>query len=629
MQQLWQIGATTANAVTNLAATSTAGFRNTKVADVTAAAASASVALDNADAADGLKIDGDALSTVNVSGTTEKNASGDATVLKLTVKAGKDVETLTVNSTVAAGTTLDLKETNSGSGSVATVNLKLTGDTSVDASDLNALKTVDASASTGAITLKNTEDTVSTIKTGAGNDDVELKTALSSTVKAASVSTGAGDDIINVNVSGSGTGLTVTVDAGAGNDTITVTGRGAAALAINAGAGDDVVDLTGLTLTTADVINGGEGSDTVIVSAKDTVRTADDFLILNNLLTGFETIKFVGDDEGNYDGDEVGVDALDLSKLAARYTTVEFEYDANVKNVGTQKLIINEDLRAWAAGYKAEEGKDTVYAGTLNIVVQDYDDADVTAYANSVNLTVDASNDNAVVTLDGDLKSASVILVQKLNEEGDAYVGDAEFKLTTFAGNDVDGPVLAELTTLTLSGNGSATVTNGAGTKLVTVNASALNSTEADGSIADGLTYTSNNALAETITLGAGKDTITLNASTVDATDTIVGFSVVKEAGALVAAKSDVLSIDGVVGNQLVKFTTTQTSLELALLDAARYAVDGADKNTLAFQFGNDTYVFVDTDGNGNAANNTVDGGDILVKLVGVNVDDFLALTAA
>jgi GTP cyclohydrolase III len=56
------------------------------------------------------------------------------------------------------------------------------------------------------------------------------------------------------------------------------------------------------------------------------------------------------------------------------------------------------------------------------------------------------------------------------------------------------------------------------------------------------------------------------------------------------------------------KFTTTQTDIDLALKDAAASAHD-----SLVFQLGGDTYVFVD---NGSAAGQ-IDATDTVVKLTG------------
>jgi hypothetical protein len=181
------------------------------------------------------------------------------------------------------------------------------------------------------------------------------------------------------------------------------------------------------------------------------------------------------------------------------------------------------------------------------------------------------------------------------------------------------------MTSLTLTGDGSATVTNGVGTKLVTVDASALASVNVDGDVSAGLTYVSNNASAETIKLGDGIDSITLNASTYGGVgsahsfDTVTGLNLVLEAGSktLDDAASDVLVINGLTLGA-AKFTSTETDLDLVLKAAA--AANNADTahDALVFTFGTDTYVMLD---NGSTAG-LIDAGDTVVKLTGtLNLD--------
>src|SRR5690606_974732 len=139
---------------------------------------------------------------------------------------------------------------------------------------------------------------------------------------------------------------------------------------------------------------------------------------------------------------------------------------------------------------------------------------------------------------------------------------------------------LGGLESLTLSGNGEATVTNVDGTKLVTVDASALNSVDADGAAAAGLSYTSGTTTVETISLGAGNDVIELNASTYDATDTITGFN----------AEADTLNV-GAAGTSFEIYESTASDLDILLKEAAESTTAG---DNLVFQFGGDSYVFID-----------------------------------
>src|SRR5690606_35164298 len=128
--------------------------------------------------------------SATVSGTIVKfDETKGAASLALGVTAGKNVETVTVDT--AFQTTLTVQ--NAGGKSVSTV---------------------DASASVGAVTY-NAATTVANVKTGTGNDNVTLATALSATVKSANVDTGEGNDIVTVNVTSTTAGNTVTVDSGA------------------------------------------------------------------------------------------------------------------------------------------------------------------------------------------------------------------------------------------------------------------------------------------------------------------------------------------------------------------------------------------------------------------------------
>lgn len=497
--------------------------------------------------------------------------------LALNVTAGNDVESVAVNTAVA--TTL----------------------TVTDGAGTKKVSTVDASASTGAVTYVGTAN-VANIKTGTGNDTATLATALTATVKAASISTGAGNDTVNVavNAAAAVAGSTVTVDAGEGNDTINLTIAAGANVTYNvaAGAGDDIVVITG-TVKTTDKIDGGAGTDTISL-VNNTALVADDYIVFNKVLTNFETLKLTS-----------LVNNLDADQLAANYSTVDLAAGSTVTNVGTQSLVAHGGLIATAKGYVAAAGTTpATYVGTLNIT--DKATGVITANADKVALTVDASANAASVTLAGDAQSASVTLVQALNTAKTGYVGAAAFTLN----NTITDTNLAGLT---LSGNGTASVTNAGAAKLVNVDASGLNSVTFDGKAAAGLTYNSTNTAAETIKLGGGIDSITLGSSIYGKVDTVTGLNLVAKAtdAKSIDATSDVLKITNVnfaAGDAFKGFTTTQADLDLALKDAAAYAkTNGTD---VAFYQGGNTYVLHDS-GNG-----LIDAADTVVKITGqVNLD--------
>jgi hypothetical protein len=578
----------TGTSVTNLAATTTVSFKGAMTdLSVGAAGASASVALNNVAETAALTVGGSSLSSVTVSGTrADSDSNGAVAAQNLTITVGKDVQTVTLNTNQKTNLTLD--QVTNGSTKFVT--------------------TLDASASTGGVTV--TGDTnLANVSTGAGDDAVTVAVATSSSVTS-TVSTGAGNDTIAVTNNGAGatsisagdgndtititdtgTGAT-TVDGGAGNDTITVNKADGAGVVIHGGDGNDTVAIVG-TLATTDVIDGGAGSDTISFAGAG-ARTADDYIVFNKMVTGFETISF-SSAEG----------ALDASKLAATYTGIDLADGSTVTGVGTQAITAHGSLNVQAAGYTS-----SAYAGTLGVTEKA--DGTITANADVLNLTVKAAAGNDVTaTLAGDVRTANVTLTNTVNSDS-SVDRVAHFSLTA------DGTTDKGLTTLTLTGSGDANVTNNDGAKLVTVDATGLNGTSAvsanNGAALHGLTYMSTNTAAETIKLGAAIDTITLSASTYGAVDTVTGLNLVTKDGALTSA-SDHLVVTGVTGVE--KFTTTQTDLDLALKDAAASA-----KDNLVFQLGGDTYVYHDAGTPGQ-----IDAADTVVKITGAVDLDALILS--
>lgn len=504
-------------------------------------------------------------------------------------------------------------------------NLVLTWKATGDVLPLGALTATGYTTANATETVKGSAglSTVQTVNTGSGDDTVTIAFATTAD-KAATVSTGAGKDTITVLTTG--TGLT-SVDAGDGDDTINVTKVAGNKLSILGGAGNDVVTILGSALATTDIIDGGDGTDTVALAGSTAARTDDDFIVLNSLLKNFETLKFTSI-EGS------ATVSFDAAKLAASYTSVDLFAGSYIDNVGAQALVANGGLFAEAVGYKsAAENTGTpagiVYAGTLNITEKL--SGTVQAHADTVNLTVQGGSANGVTAvaavLTGEAKTATIKLAPGTDTKGTLVTTDDAFVASTVNvtnANAAEG--MKDLATLTISGNGAATVNNVASTKLVTVDASGLNSVDIAGKAVAGLTYVSGNALAETITLGAGIDGITLNASTYGAVnaklfDTVTGLNLVLN-GTVLAATSDTIKVGALTG--FTKFTTTQTDLDLALKDAAVFAVSGTAKDNLVFQLGGDTYIYSDT-----GTNNTVDSNDVLVKLTGTVDLDALVIALA
>lgn len=596
-----QVGAKAAS-VTNLAAGTVAGFNGTAQATIdvsaAAAAATANVALTSVAEATALEVAAaGVLNAVTVSGTrVDSTPATPIADLALKVTAGKDVESISINTSI---------------------NSKLTVGNEADSA--KALSTVDASASTGNIDLDTValSSSVATVKTGSGADKVGLATSLNATVKAASVSTGAGNDTINVEavVGTAAAGQTVTVDAGEGNDVIQLDLVAGIGYNVAAGAGDDTVVIAG-TVKTTDKIDGGAGTDTVSLAlAAPKTLVADDYIVFNKVLTNFETLQLTG-----------SAATMDASQLGAGYTTIDLATDSKVINVGAQTLVAHGALTAEAngvvfntAGVEASGVK--TYAGSLSITEDAAGTGTVTAFANSVALSVKAGTAAVASTLAGDVQTAAVSLVNSVDS---ATAPTADTIASVTVGTLVDGTGIVGLTSLTLSGNGSATVFNEANDKLVTVDASNLGGVYTlgvnKGAAIAGLTYTSGNTSAETIKLGAGQDNITLGASTYGKVDVVSGLNLVASAAdakVVDATKSDILHINGVdlSTTGALGFTTTQTDLDLALKDAAAYA--NTKHTDVAFHMGGNTYVLHDAGTLGG-----IDAADTVVKISGqVNLD--------
>jgi hypothetical protein len=597
-----QIGVA-AGAVTNLLATTTAGFTSTVGAiDVTAeaAATSATVNLSDIDTANAPTLDvaGAALSSLTVTGTTTGVAA-----LNLDVIAGKDVESLTVST--AVDSTLTVTD---GTG--------------------KTVKTVDASGSTGDVTYA-TASTVANVTTGTGNDVVSTGVVTNNS----SFNTGAGNDSVTIGHAltgatavalGDGTNTftnsvaltdTLTITSGSGVDTINT--NGATKLTITTGAGDDVI--TAVVPGSSVVIDGGDGTDTVGLSAP--VFVPADYTSLNAGLTNVEQLLF----------ETANTTGVDGSKLKADFTQLTFTGPVGSSNsafniTAAQKIVASQ-IDATATGYTQSTALAVVTGGVLNIeAVQSAAVSTVFAKAETVNLTVatDAAvNSNNATTLTGDFATANITLVSTENAGGDNF---ASVTLTTAT----PGVGTTSPTALVITGEGSATVNN-AGDTLTTVDASDLSNTQSGGKIASGLNYTAGDSV-ETITLGGGTDTLTFGAatSTYGAMDNVIGFDAEKETADATSTTDSIvfggLTLDGSNADQAILITLGNNTD--SLLEAFKDAASENDGTEVSFfQFGGNTYLFQNDTGLGlgGIGSGTLEDSDRALQVSGlVNfADDF------
>jgi len=378
---LWQTG-TVAN-VTNLAATTTAGFHGLNAAVGVAAAdaaATATIALDKAVEGSTLNVTSGAagtLATVVVGGTVVDGTDGGTDVgnINLNIKVGKDVQTVMVNTAVATTVTT----TDNG----------------------KAVTTIDASASTGAITFAGGANTVANIKTGSGNDTVTLvaatvkdnsATTADETVNA-TVNTGAGNDTITVNASGTGI---VTVVAGDGNDTVNVTGRSSGALNVDLGAGDDTFTST-VDIGANDKIDAGAGNDTLLLKLVGSVNVG--------AFSNFDAFDAAGLSK-----------ALDVDILSQKNTVTEIVATGDV-GAGASLLNVGSGVSYRVTG-------DTNVANALSITQKTAGDLTVT-------LDIDESGDAKTTAAD-----KADAAVNATNATGVKVVFDSSFVGASKAAGD-------------------------------------------------------------------------------------------------------------------------------------------------------------------------------------------------
>ncbi len=613
VQQLWQNGA--AAAVTNLAATTTAGFKNVDAnVSVTPAATAASVAiaLDTYGEGRTIAVDGSAatatLASVTVSGTVkDTDANGTIATTTLDVDTGKDVETLTVTS--AVGTTLLVTD---NAASAAT----------------KEVRTVDASASTGGIIFAGTvtggtAGALATIKTGSGDDNVTITTAtvkddpVTTTVDetvSALLETGAGKDTITVNTTGTGT---TTVNAGDGNDTVTLTADGSGKLTVNLGAGDDTFKGAGAVAGT-DVIDGGEGSDTLLLNmvgaanigafqnfevfdAAALAKTLDvDILATKNTATEFvatadvgaaAVLTNVGAGVGyRVTGDTNVVNALILTQKTAGALTVTLDIDEPATTAANFDSNAKTNVDAAVVASNATSVK--------AVFDSSFKDAAVDATDNLTNLTVTGTKATALEVVSGGAFAIND-LVYTSGDDATAGKGDL-------------------LTSVTISGDRAITV---AITEATTSEVTAINASALTGALTISTAELKAESAANTfdggvLTLGSGSDVVTITqgaaiasigkGSAEDATaqgafDVLVTGGAVQQA-ADVAATATLTIKDG-----LFTFNGAgpATLAEAITLVDTQLTVAG---DAVAFEYIGNSYVFVNADV----------GGDLVIKLTGV-----------
>jgi len=358
------------------------------------------------DGVDSLTIGGmtaDVLKTLTLSGNANISIGGKISSTQLT----------SVTSTVASAH-IDLDASNAGSGIIITT---LSGADTLTSG--NGADTVTSGEGDDVIDAGNGKNLVNA---GEGNNSVTTGD------KADTVTAGAGNDTISV-----GAGDDV-VKAGAGNDTITA---GAGVDTLEGGAGNDIFQFNYSTnvdeqgLTSADVVTGGEGSDTVAILA----ASADNVTLVDDIFFQWSSVENLDISSAVDTGSDADLQAgsVTLNAIALRSALQKV-----ITGTGNDYVAIGEGFKAGLT-IDLRGGADTVDAGSaptdsiVTVFVSDITDNNLTEADNltggkSKNDTLQIqANDGTAVTNATNFEGIQIVDGKDKNLDGK---GDATLDLT-------------------------------------------------------------------------------------------------------------------------------------------------------------------------------------------------------
>jgi hypothetical protein len=344
--------------------------------------------------------------------------------------------------------------------------------------------------------LVGTADTVNVVLNGNSGahtltiDDAsgEIDTlAITSSTANTAITTLAGDALDATKVTFSNTAAvktagaitSKTIDASAATAAVTVV-VGTADVAFTGGSGDDSIDMAG-TLTVADTLVGGAGTDTVILNTAPTVLTGV-------RITGFETVR-VGATNLTFDNDFLAVSNYSVEGIA---TATLSDLSNN-----TTITLLGDNATSVTANVKTNTSSDV-----LNLTFGNTAAATQTLALLEGHLNVDTLN---VASGGG---GANIITAMDLDVAGLNITGAQAFTITGLTNNAGATEELEIIDASAMTGALNVTLTNADNALTVTGSATAANTVVLAG-LAD--IYVGGSGI-DTVTSAAGNDTITLGA---------------------------------------------------------------------------------------------------------------------
>lgn len=498
-----------------------------------------------------------------VDNVTSQKLAADGTATRLDVTMADDQTSVELISTSTADVTFSV----SGD-KLESMNLTTTGNTKLGDGDTDTVKNVAITAlGDAAITLTNLDVLENVTVTGAGA--VELKTVTGESVKSVNATDNTGGVTVDLSSAGN-----AAFTGGAGADTLTVNGSKAAH---DLGAGDDTVVVNDTNLATLDKgfsVDGGDGVDTLVMSATNAAAmTAENF----KAFTNFEVLGLNGGN-GIITLDRFGdINHVAIAKALGGAVTIE-----NMDSEGTLEFNIAAEKNITVN--VTEAGEDGHTTDVLNVKlsaahsIANAGNTLTVADVETINIEADDADDDgdAVHTLQLAASDAKTVNV----------TGDADLTLSgTFAaGATINAANSTGNVTMTLAED--MTFLGGAGDDTITLN---------KGVVVDG---------------GAGKDIFKAVAT---ATNDITEYVTIQNFTA-----EDKLELTGLGSsfNKDVDFSDNQiTGLDkLDLQNAATAALAQTSENTVSwFEHQGSTYLVV------NGSTN-----DAIIEVTGVDMNDFV-----
>lgn len=402
--------------------------------------------------------------------------------------------------------------------------------------------------------------------TVAGDGAVELTVADGDKLKAVNAAENTGG--VTVDLSGADNAA---FTGGAGADTLTVEGS---KVAHTLGAGDDTVvvsDAAFADLAKGFSVDGGEGTDTLQMSAtlaKD-FKTAD-------VATNFEILKLDGG-TGIVNMDNFGdIDHVAVAGMGGTLTLNNMDNGGLLEYVAAPGNAVTVNVK----------GADTGKTDVLNVTIAD----DASVVANTLNVadveTINITADNTDLDEDGLVQHSMTLTAgaaTAVNISGDAELTLALMnsdKITKIDASGNTGGLTVDLTNITNEANAFVTLTGSSADDTITM------------------------GIGNVITGGEGKDAFTAAAAGA-APKAAESFSTIMDFGV-----GDTLTI-GSEANDVKKVVVTE---EMTFDQAVNTALAAVSTEVAWFEYQGNTYVVADNNGSGD----TFEANDYIVKLNGI-----------